>query len=326
MGPTLAIALSLSATVVPADLSDGSAPTLAVAPLRITGDVAPGVAQRLTSVLMETLLDAGLNTRAMASLACGVTDATCLSAAAADAGARYLLVVDVAVDDRDQHVSMRLVQGRSGEVAASTAGDCEICGVAGAADLLREQIGQIDRAIQTEAADTSTLIIQSTPDGASIVVDGESAGSTPTQLRLAAGQHTIVAQYSNHETTRRTITTVGGVRKELEISLVPVETVEPNPKKTQRTIGWVTLGLGVGSIGGGIALLAVHQRARSCSSDVVDVNGKCPDRLNTVAGGATLTSLGIIAVATSIALLVRSRAARPRGSARVVVHGLGMRF
>ncbi|MBL4687265.1 MAG: PEGA domain-containing protein [Nannocystaceae bacterium] len=275
---------------------------------------------------METLLDAGLNTREMASLACGATDATCLRAAATDAGTRYLLVVEVAVDDRDQHVSMRLVQGHSGEVAASTDGDCEICGVAGAADLLREQIGQIDRSIQTEAADTSTLIIQSTPPGASIVVDGESAGSTPTQLRLAAGQHTIVAQYKDHETTRRTITTVGGVHKDLSIALVPVEVRETNPKQTQRTIGWATLGLGLGGIGGGIALLAIHQRARSCSSDVLDVNGKCPDRLNTVAGGATLMSLGVIAVATSIALLVRSRAARPRGTARVVVRGLSMRF
>ena len=42
-----------------------------------------------------------------------------------------------------------------------------------------------------EALGTGTLVIDSRPSGASVLVDGEGQGETPTTLRLPAGRHVV---------------------------------------------------------------------------------------------------------------------------------------
>jgi hypothetical protein len=60
-------------------------------------------------------------------------------------------------------------------------------------------------ATTTSPVDLSTIIIKSIPDGADITADGRYVGSTPSTLRLTAGDHIISVERSAFRTWQRTI-------------------------------------------------------------------------------------------------------------------------
>lgn len=59
---------------------------------------------------------------------------------------------------------------------------------------------------QTVAVDSSTVVVKSSPHGADIRVDGKFVGSTPSSLRLAAGEHTITIEKAGFNIWQRAIT------------------------------------------------------------------------------------------------------------------------
>jgi hypothetical protein len=56
----------------------------------------------------------------------------------------------------------------------------------------------------------STVVIKSAPEGADITVDGKYVGSTPSTVRLAAGDHTIAVEKSAFKVWQRTMTVSPG--------------------------------------------------------------------------------------------------------------------
>jgi hypothetical protein len=56
------------------------------------------------------------------------------------------------------------------------------------------------------SADVSTIIIKSTPDGAEITIEGKFMGTTPSTVKLAAGEHTVKITKSGHAEWVRTVT------------------------------------------------------------------------------------------------------------------------
>jgi hypothetical protein len=55
--------------------------------------------------------------------------------------------------------------------------------------------------------ESGRLLVRSKPAGAGVVVDGQSRGVTPLDLReLALGAHTIEVSHPNHETRQRRVT------------------------------------------------------------------------------------------------------------------------
>jgi hypothetical protein len=58
----------------------------------------------------------------------------------------------------------------------------------------------------TAAAEPSTVVVKSTPEGAEISIDGKFVGSTPSTLRLEAGEHKIVIGKSGFKPWERTMT------------------------------------------------------------------------------------------------------------------------
>jgi hypothetical protein len=56
------------------------------------------------------------------------------------------------------------------------------------------------------ATGPSTVAVKSTPEGAEISIDGKFVGSTPSTLRLAAGEHSIVIEKSGFKSWQRTMT------------------------------------------------------------------------------------------------------------------------
>ena len=73
----------------------------------------------------------------------------------------------------------------------------------------------------TEAAvsDLATAAIKSSPDGADITIDGKFLGTTPSNLQLTAGEHTIVIEKSGFKTWQRTMTVTAGGTANLEVTL-----------------------------------------------------------------------------------------------------------
>jgi hypothetical protein len=65
----------------------------------------------------------------------------------------------------------------------------------------------------------STVDIKSTPDGAEITVDEKFVGSTPSSLRLAAGDHKIKLEKSGFKTWERTLTVGMGATTKLDATL-----------------------------------------------------------------------------------------------------------
>jgi PEGA domain len=58
----------------------------------------------------------------------------------------------------------------------------------------------------------ATVVLKSDPDGADITVDGKFIGSTPSTVRLLAGDHTILIEKSGRKSWQRTVTvTKGGI-------------------------------------------------------------------------------------------------------------------
>jgi hypothetical protein len=69
------------------------------------------------------------------------------------------------------------------------------------------------------SAALSTVDIKSTPDGAEITVDEKFVGSTPSSLRLAAGDHKIKLEKSGFKTWERTLTVGVGATTTLDATL-----------------------------------------------------------------------------------------------------------
>jgi hypothetical protein len=73
----------------------------------------------------------------------------------------------------------------------------------------------------TRPADTAlaTIDIKSTPDGADITVDGKFMGSTPSSLRLPAGDHQIKVEKQGFKSWERTLTVGSGGSTSLSATL-----------------------------------------------------------------------------------------------------------
>lgn len=73
------------------------------------------------------------------------------------------------------------------------------------------------------AAQSSTIVIKSTPDGADITVDGKFVGSTPSTLTLMAGDHSIRIEKSGFKlwTRAMTVSSAGSVNIDATLEMIP---------------------------------------------------------------------------------------------------------
>jgi hypothetical protein len=62
-----------------------------------------------------------------------------------------------------------------------------------------------------------TFVIASTPDGATVFVDGEERGTTPAQIAAAPGHHALVVLGEGHKMVKRSVELVAGGRLDLQL-------------------------------------------------------------------------------------------------------------
>jgi PEGA domain len=74
----------------------------------------------------------------------------------------------------------------------------------------REAPPAVESAPPPTSQEPSTVIVKSSPDGADIRVDGKYVGSTPSTLRLAPGDHSVVVEKPGYRQWQRTMSVSSG--------------------------------------------------------------------------------------------------------------------
>jgi len=82
------------------------------------------------------------------------------------------------------------------------------------------------------------LTITSNPSGATVIVDGQEAGSTPLkEYRLSVGQHRIAVKMEGYEEKNFTVTIEAGREVRKSVELTPVQTTTTTPPTTTTSPG-----------------------------------------------------------------------------------------
>ena len=116
-------------------------------------------------------------------------------------------------------------------------------------DLPGGTVTKVDAQLSPKKKDA--LVLVRTRPSADIAVDGKPIGRSPLELRLAPGQHTVVARASGHETEKIPMTLAAGDRRELDVELR-----EP-PGVLSRWWFWTAIGVAVA--GGAVGAYALTQ-------------------------------------------------------------------
>ena len=312
----LATALSMTPTSAAAE------PRAGVLPLDVDGELPPQGTKTLTAEVEAGLQSAGATVVPSTELASTLggkpkaaskkleacRDSACLKDLAAKATATHLVRPAVRMDGSDYVISLELVDGATGEVVHQASQTCELCGLTEAQEMTRS----LAASLQDRLESMGKVTVDSTPPGAEVLVDGEPAGTTPVELRLAAGEHAIVLRLAGHaDEERKVVVEVGSTAPvtaeltELE-QAAPVEAPSPPRSAPLRPLGWASIGVGIAALGSGIALLVLDERPVTytrCEGIDVDAEGDCRFRHDTLAGGVVMTIVGVVGI-TAGALLV----------------------
>ncbi len=102
--------------------------------------------------------------------------------------------------------------------------------------------------------------------------------------------------------------------------------------KTLGGLGFAALGVGIGALAGGVALLVLNERPvkSQCEGAQVDADGDCELRYNTLGGGAGLAIGGAVGIGVGVGLLLLRRGRPDAGNGKVEVSasagGVRLRF
>lgn len=319
---------------------------LALIPLEIDGTVDEGADERLLTNLTKGfargafgIADQGSVAR-IAGESCGTP---CVNQLKSDERADYVVKTRIKVDDRDYIVEIDLVDTKDADVVASTRERCDLCGLAEVGQLLEAQAAVLRRKLEDLVKGPPVIVVDTTPSGALVFIDNQLVGTSPLERPMIEGEHIVRVMLDGYVADEREVNLVSGVRETLELPL------KRTPETAKfRAIGWASLGLGIPTLGAGIALVALDGRyVGTCDgvSTVYDADGNivnpgqegfeeilaCPNVLNTRWGGTAALAGGAALLTAGVLLLLRTRnrnrskgAAKTEARARIVPTGFGI--
>ncbi|MFO7564987.1 MAG: PEGA domain-containing protein [Enhygromyxa sp.] len=223
-------------------------------------------------------------------------------------GRDYLAQIDVLVVGEDQQVDT---------IDAS----CRICGLAEFDDRLAARaVSARDWVLATPMV--GRLRVDGRPQQARIRIDGRWRGQLPFAGELGVGSHDLVVSAGGYFREVRPVETLAGVEQRLELELAPKPVLE-----WHRSVGWATLGAGLGSLTTSAILFGVHGQPATlqCDGDTgdpgdpsqLDGAGDCRWIRRTSGVGIGLAVVGVASTIVGASLLVvdsRRRRANERGA------------
>jgi hypothetical protein len=274
--------------------------------------------------------------RAESDLGCG--DTACLQRAGAERGATHIVRAKLTGTDRDYEMTVEVIDVGAGTVAALD-GFCDTCGASELREFVVDKAVRLHATLRSQRLRPALLVIATQPAGALVYLDDEPIGRTPLEHQTIAGERRVKVVLDGHVTAQRAVSLVGGVEKRVELTLdrrpdVDTESNVTAGKKARigKIVGGTSLGVGVGLLGAGIALLVLDGNPieRKCNGENVDADNDCKFLHDTLAGGIGLTVGGAALAGAGVGLLVWGlrQPKTPKASARlgitprgVVLHG-----
>jgi hypothetical protein len=203
----------------------------------------------------------------------------------------------VTADGSDYRISVE-VRHPGGTITRE--GGCDICTYDEAAQALRKLVADALSELPADDGGVTTVELRviSSPAGATVEIDGGVVGTTPWTGQVTPGKHRVSVRGSGKSTSSRNVD-VSADGQRVRFDLAPSGPAF-SPKAAEIG-GWVTLGVGVAMLAGGIAMLALDgQQRESC-----DPGDDC--RYTTQGAGIALTSLGVVGVGLGTAFVIVSR-------------------
>ena len=313
---------------------------VAVMPLQVAGEMSPADRALLTDELLEGLRRGKFQVVPAEEVLTQSPDASncrrpkCFVGVAKATGASHLVRAKVTVQDRDYEVAVELLDGATGEVIVSGREGCEICGLADTGNLMTSAAATLRTKLDALSKGPPTLRINSQPRDAIVTIDGDIVGTTPVERPTSAGKHLVRVSKEGYIAIEREVTFVEGGREALDFELEKLPSRLPS-----RPWGWASLSVGMAALGGGVALVAVHdlpyEVGDGCDMpDNRDAAGECRWLWNTKWYGAAAAIAGAALVTLGVAILVNTArkdrpkrgAASKRARVRVGVDGAVLGF
>jgi hypothetical protein len=281
-----------------------AAPRVAVLPVDFEGRV-PDVSRiSLSERLVEGLARAGFEVSAgdvlKSALHNNPAPETCHAPAcyrqiATKLGLDFLVIAQVKIKERNYELKLQLVKGRDGKPQADERESCELCGISEVAEKLDKLASSLMSQVGGSRNDPAHLTVQSAPAGASVTVDGRSAGETPLSVELSAGTHEVALAAPGHAGASKKISLDPGIRGLVSVDLLPLRgTASAGPP---RAVWWTAVAAGAVSVGAGLAMLKFLDRKEVDCPDPKSMNkcfrnAKLPAGLLLGAGGLAMVTGG----------------------------------
>jgi hypothetical protein len=310
MLPLMALAITLAG---PPPVAPEEPVPVAVMPLAVEGEVSPEDRAMLEQALLDALKADGIELRSSQTRC---ADAECVAELARTSEAVRVVDPRVIYTTNDYQITLSVLD-EAGTSVQSVSLSCEICTVNDVAARFAEAAAQLRDPLREASAATAAVIVDSTPAGAVVWVDGERLGVTPLEAKVEVGTHQLRVEHPGHVTQQETFESVAGGRATFDLRLAAASDGPPRGRRAMFIAGLAMVGAGAAASIGGAVLLAIDSRPiqRTCTGDDVDMNGECRFLHDTKLPGTVALATGGAVLAAGVVLAVLGRkAARKRGS------------
>lgn len=278
---------------------DGTAQAVAVIRIDISGDPPPGLAGELDTAVARGLEPLGFtsvpyeSTRPLlagASARADCTEPDCLSDLPDRVGTNQFLRLRVEASSAIYDFELMFLVADEG-IKERRTGSCPVC----THDEFLERVTENVRKLM-EPFRPLPVVIESSPAGATLVIDGREMGSAPFSGRLSPGAHQIRASLDGHMDAERTIDVAPGSastpqRFAVALTAAPVVDGGSAGDRPFQMWKWPAAAAAVGALGAGAVWMAVDGDP-SCDAPS---GVQCAERYDT-------GTLGIVSLSAGVAL------------------------
>lgn len=328
MRPLLALSIFVAATAAAAER-----PRVAVLEVAIGGDAPPALRTQVEKSLEGGLYAAGFEVvpsrevaarlRRARSLA-GCTSTTCLARIGDLVGARRFVRARVAASGGAYDVELELLAPDvEGGVVQRVERTCAVCTLREANDLVSRSVVELVNPPRPEAPPPVKVAVRTSPEGATVSVDGTLVGRAPVELELEPGEHNFEATGPEGYAPLARRETVGGERADVHLELprvAPPPPAAPPPRASRfGAWKWAAAGGAVAALAAGVALVALDGKGTDCSA-----GRPCKSEYTTLAPGLVAGGVGVGLGALAAWMFLSDApvvVAPERGGVAVVVRG-----
>ncbi len=297
------------------------------APAQAHGELNEAMAERLDDSLREAVRKSDIRLvkvpEKLAERAVDCSDDDCRAALISKADAKFLLVPEITLVDKDYQMRLTLYAASGGE-ATSLEETCSLCGLVEASELMADLGARMGRKIDL-ATRGAFVEIRSEPPGAKVYIGRDLVGTTPLELPVDAGAHQVRIEMPGRIGIRRKIDVVAGEATVLDFELQPLPPRSARDRKLYAGLGWAGFALGLAAVTGGSALVRMDEEPvkSDCSGENIDFQGNCRWRYDTLEGGIAMITTGSLLIGTGVVLLVVGRDKHRTSSVARVTPTLG---